>query len=241
MNTRCWMKPTLLMLGLVLSGAALAKTQVFKWESELCRASASYDDQKVTAAQLDATLKLNADHLISIYDEKNTQAQDDAEHRRNQAILQDPRNFIAHPVIETVRQRMIARDQFFYDLQRIKRDAARKNDYAILNQFAPSQRPQCQNIVQILQGPPSAEKTAKALTLLKASCRDNADPSDCVARSQRAWAQSEAKMTQELLHYHWHNCVNRQQPDLSEKEQKAADKAFAQSVGKIRYYDCDEP
>ena len=140
-----------------------------------------------------------------------------------------------------VRQRMIARDQFFYDLQRIKRDAARKNDYAILNQFAPSQRPQCQNIVQILQGPPSAEKTAKALTLLKASCRDNADPSDCVARSQRAWAQSEAKITQELLHYHWHNCVNRQQPDLSEKEQKAADKAFVQSVGKIRYYDCDEP
>lgn len=218
MNTRCWMKPTLLMLGLVLSGAALAKTQVFKWESELCRASASYDDRKVTAAQLDATLKLNADHLISIYDEKNTQAQDDAEHRRNQAILQDPRNFIAHPVIETVRQRMIARDQFFYDLQRIKRDAAHKNDYAILNQFAPSQRPQCQNIVQILQGSPSAEKTARALTLLKASCRDNADPSDCVARSQRAWAQSEAKMTQELLHYHWHNCVNRQQPDLSEKE-----------------------
>ena len=241
MNTRCWMKPTLLMLGLVLNGAALAKTQVFKWETELCRASASYDDQKVTAAQLDATLKLNADHLTSIYDEKNTQAQDDAEHRKNQAILQDPRNFIAHPVIETVRQRMIARDQFFYDLQRIKRDAARKNDYAILNQFAPSQRPQCQNIVQILQGPPSAEKTARALTLLKASCRDNADPSDCVARLQRAWAQSEAKMTQELLHYHWHNCVNRQQPDLSEKEQKAADKAFAQSVGKIRYYDCDEP
>ena len=241
MNTRCWMKPTLLMLGLVLNGAALAKTQVFKWETELCRASASYDDQKVTAAQLDATLKLNADHLTSIYDEKNTQAQDDAEHRKNQAILQESRNFIAHPVIETVRQRMIARDQFFYDLQRIKRDAARKNDYAILNQFAPSQRPQCQNIVQILQGPPSAEKTAKALQLLKASCRDNADPSDCVARSQRAWAQSEAKMTQESLHYHWHNCVNRQQPDLSEKEQKAADKAFVQSVGKIRYYDCDEP
>ena len=234
MNTRCWMKPTLLMLGLVLSGAALAKTQVFKWESELCRASASYDDRKVTAAQLDATLKLNADHLISIYDEKNTQAQDDAEHRRNQAILQDPRNFIAHPVIETVRQRMIARDQFFYDLQRIKRDAAHKNDYAILNQFAPSQRPQCQNIVQILQSPPSAEKTAKALQLLKASCRDNADPSDCVARSQRAWAQSEAKMTRELLHYHWHNCVNRQQPDLSEKEQKAADKASVQSAGTIR-------
>ena len=177
MNTRCWMKPTLLMLGLVLNGAALAKTQVFKWETELCRASASYDDQKVTAAQLDATLKLNADHLTSIYDEKNTQAQDDAEHRKNQAILQDPRNFIAHPVIETVRQRMIARDQFFYDLQRIKRDAAHKNDYAILNQFAPSQRPQCQNIVQILQSPPSAEKTAKALQLLKASCRDNADPS----------------------------------------------------------------
>ena len=241
MNTRCWMKPTLLMLGLVLNGAALAKTQVFKWETELCRASASYDDQKVTAAQLDATLKLNADHLTSIYDEKNTQAQDDAEHRKNQAILQESRNFIAHPVIETVRQRMIARDQFFYDLQRIKRDAARKNDYAILNQFAPSQRPQCQNIVQILQSPSSAEKIAKALQLLKASCRDNADPSDCVARSQRAWAQSEAKMTQELLHYHWHNCVNRQQPDLSEKEQKAADKAFAQSVGKIRYYDCDEP
>ena len=48
-------------------------------------------------------------------------------------------------------------------------------------------------------------------------------------------------MTRELLHYHWHNCVNRQQPDLSEKEQKAADKAFVQSVGKIRYYDCDEP
>ena len=230
-----------LTLGLALSGVALAKPQVFRWDTELCRASASYDDQKVTAAQLDATLKLNADRLISIYDEKNTQEQDDAEHLYNQKVLQKPSNFIQHPMIETVRQRMIARDQFFYDLQRVKREAARKNDYQILNQFAPSQRPQCQNIVRILQSPPSAEKTAKALQLLKASCRTNSDPADCVARSQRAWAQSEAKMTQELLHYHWHNCVNHQQPELSEAEQKLADKAFAQSVGKIRYTDCDEP
>ena len=154
-------KPAILVLGLALSGTALAKPQVFKWDTELCRASVRYDDQKVTAAQLDATLKLNADRLISLYDAKNTQEQDDAEHLYNQKILQKPSNFIPHPIIETVRQRMIARDQFFYDLQRVKREAARKNDYQLLNQFAPSQRPQCQNIVQILQSPPSAEKTAK--------------------------------------------------------------------------------
>ena len=234
-------QPVILVLGLALSGMALAKPQVFKWETEMCRASVRYDDQKVTAAQLDATIKLNDDRLISIYDEKNSQAQDDAEHQKNQAMLQEPRHFIVHPMIETVRQRMIARDQFFYDLQRVKREAARKNDYQLLNQFAPSQRPQCQNIVQILQSPPSAEKTAKALQLLKASCRDNSDPADCVARSKRAWAQSENRMNHELLNHHWHNCVNGQQPNVSEKEQKAADKAFTQTVGKIRYYDCEEP
>ena len=61
-------KPAILVLGLALSGMALAKPQVFKWDTELCRASVRYDDQKVTAAQLDATLKLNADRLISLYD-----------------------------------------------------------------------------------------------------------------------------------------------------------------------------
>ena len=220
---------------------AHAKSQVFTWETELCRASTRYDDQKVTAAQLGATLKLNADRLVSIYDEDNTQAQDDAEHRKNQAILQNPRNFIAHPIIETVRQRMIARDQFFYDLQKAKRNAQRSNDYQMLNQFAPSQSPRCQPITKLLQSPSSAIKTAQAMQLLKASCRDNADPLDCVARSQRAWAQSASAMQSELLNYHWHNCVNHQQPSFTEAEQKAAEKAFGQTVGKIRYYDCEEP
>ena len=126
-------QPVILVLGLALSGMAVAKPQVFKWETEMCRASVRYDDSKVSAAQLDATIKLNDDRLISIYDEKNSQAQDDDEHQKNQAMLQDPRHFIAHPAIETVRQRMIARDQFFYDLQRVKREAARKNDYQLLN------------------------------------------------------------------------------------------------------------
>lgn len=225
----------------LISGSVLAKPQTFKWDAEMCRASVRYDDQKFSAAQIDATLKLIDDRLVSIYDEKNQQVQDDVAHQRLQSILNDPRHFVAHPVIEKVRQRMIARDQFFYDLQQIKRAAERSNDYQTLNQFAPANSPQCQSITQLLQTPASVEKTAQALQLLKASCRDNADPRDCVARSQNAWAQSERKMQAGLLHYHWHNCVNRQQPQLTESEQKAAEKAFSQTVGKIRYYDCEEP
>lgn len=237
-----YLKATVFMTGCALMvGTAIAQPKVFRWDAEMCRASVRYDDQKVSAAQIDATLKLMDDRLISIYDEKNTQAQDDAEHQRLQSVLNDPRHFVTHPMIEKVRQRMIARDQFFYDLQKVKRDAQRSNDYSKLNQFTSSQSPRCQPITQLLQSTSSAEKTAKALQLLKASCRDNADPRDCVARSQRAWAQSESAMQAELLHYHWHNCVNGQQPKLSESEQKVAEKAFSQTVGKIRYYDCEEP
>ena len=224
-----------------MTGIAVAKPQTFAWDAEMCRASVRYDDQKFSAAQIDATIKLIDDRLISIYDEKNTQSKDDTEHQRLQSILTDPRHFVAHPVIEKVRQRMIARDQFFYDLQKVKRDAQRSNDYQMLNQFAPSQSPRCQPITKLLQSPSSAVKTAQAMQLLKASCRDNADPLDCVARSQRAWAQSASAMQSELLNYHWHNCVNHQQPSFTEAEQKAAEKAFGQTVGKIRYYDCEEP
>ena len=39
-------------------------------------------------------------------------------------------------------------------------------------------------------------------------------------------------MTRELLHYHWHNCVNRQQPDLSEKEQKRRTKLLYKALAK---------
>ncbi len=232
---------TLLVAGLLSNGIAVAKPQVFRWETDLCRVRTTYDDQKVSAHQLKATLDLNGDRLISLYDDKNTQAQDDAEHERIQKVLNNSSNFIAHPAVEVVRLRMIQRDQFFYDLHRVKRQALQTQQYQVLNDFAPAQTAQCQAIAQTIQSPPSAQKTAAATQILAANCRDNADAESCVARSLSRWTQSATLMNEGLLSYHWHNCANHQQPDITQAEHDASEKAFKQKVGKIRYYDCDEP
>ena len=232
---------TLLVIGL-LNGIAIAQPQVFRWETELCRARASYDDQKVNAHQLKATLDLNADRLIRLYDDKKTQAHNDAEHERVQQFLRTPSNFIAHPAVEVVRQRMIERDRFFYKLDKVKRQARQTQDYRVLDEFVPAEKiPQCQAIAQKLQSPASAQKTAAATQILTEDCRDNASPDECVARSLSRWAQSTDAMNLELLGYHWGNCANHQQPDITDAERTASEKVFKQNVGKVRYYDCEEP
>ena len=231
---------TLLVIGL-LNGIAIAQPQVFRWETELCRARASYDDQKVSAHQLKATLDLNADRLIRLYDDKKTQAHNDAEHERVQQFLRTPSNFIAHPAVEVVRQRMIERDRFFYKLDKVKRQARQMQDYRVLDEFVPAQISQCQAIAQTLQSPASVQKTASATHILTESCRDNASPDECVARSLNRWTQSTELMNEGLLSHHWHNCANHQQPDITEEERAASEQVFTQSVGKIQYYDCDEP
>lgn len=231
---------TLLVIGL-LNGIAIAQPQVFRWETELCRARATYDEQKVSAHQLKATLDLNADRLIRLYDDKKTQAHNDAEHERVQQFLRTPSNFIAHPAVEVVRQRMILRDRFFYKLDRIKRQARQTQDYRVLDEFAPAQIPQCQAIAQTLQSPASEQKMAAATRILSESCLDNASPDECVARSLSRWAQSTDAMNLELLGYHWGNCANHQQPDITDAERTASEKVFKQNVGKVRYYDCEEP
>jgi hypothetical protein len=143
--------------------------------------------------------------------------------------------------VEVVRQRMIERDRFFYKLDKVKRQARQTQDYRVLDEFAPAQTPQCQAIAQTIQSPPSAQKTATATQILAADCRDNADTESCVARSLSRWTQSATLMNEGLLSYHWHNCANHQQPDITQAEHDASEKAFKQKVGKIRYDDCDEP
>ncbi|MBS1173932.1 MAG: hypothetical protein H6R05_63 [Burkholderiaceae bacterium] len=241
MNAQLLRAMLLLLIYCVSSGIAVAKPQVFQWETELCRACATYDDQKISAHQLKATLDLNADRLISLYDDKNTQAQDDVEHERVQQFLRTPSNFIVHPAVEVVRQRMIERDWFFYKLDKVKRQARQTQDYRALDEFAPAQIPQCQAIAQTLQSLPSAQKTAAATRILSESCLDNGSPDECVARSLNRWAQSADAMNVELLTYHWGNCANHQQPDITDAERTASERVFKQNVGKVRYYDCEEP
>ena len=241
MNAQLLRAMLLLLTYCVSSGIAVAKPRVFQWETELCRARATYDDQKINAHQLKATLDLNADRLINLYDDKKSQANNDAEHERIQNFLRNPSNFIAHPAVDVVRARMVQRDQFFYELDRVKRSARQTQQFQILNSFQPAQIPQCQAIAQLLQSPASAQKTAVATHLLTESCLDNASPDECVARSLSRWAQSADAMNLELLTYHWGNCANHQQPDITDAERTASEKVFKQNVGKVRYYDCEEP
>lgn len=241
MNIRLFCATALLVIHVFSSGAVVAKTQVFEWDTELCRARATYDDQKVNAHQLQSTLALNADRLIRLYDDKNSQAHNDAEHERIQNFLRNPTHFIAHPAVEIVRARMVQRDQFFYELDRVKRSARQTQQFQILNSFQSAQIPQCQTIARLLQSPASEQKTAGATRILSESCRDNASPESCVARSLNRWAQSTDAMNLELLDYHWANCANQQQPDITDAERAASEKAFKQKVGKIRYDDCAEP
>ena len=241
MNTRLVCATALLVTHVFASGFVVAKTQVFEWDTEVCHARAAYDDQKVSAHQLQSTLALNADRLISLYDDKNAQAHNDAEHERIQIFLRNSSNFIAHPAVEVIRARMVQRDQFFYELDRVKRSARQTQQFQILDGFQPAQIPQCQTIARLLQSPASEQKTAAATRILSESCRDNASPKACVARSLNRWAQSADAMNLELLDYHWTNCANHQQPDITDVERAASEKTFKQMVGKIRYDDCAEP
>lgn len=139
-----------------------ATTQVFRWETELCRAHASYDDQKVNAHQLKATLDLNADRLIRLYDDKRpkrTMMQSMSEFNNFYAthltllhILHSGGCASTHDTARSV----------FYKLDRIKRQARQTQDYRVLDEFAPAQIPQCQAIAQTLQSPASEQKMAAA-------------------------------------------------------------------------------
>ena len=225
----------------VVSNAVVAKPQTLRWQTDACMAKATYDDTKFSGQQLKQTLDLLSDGLIDLYDDTATQAQNDSEHAQVQAVLQQPNHFINHPIINTMRERAIQRDQFFYDLTRTIRTAKQTHQYTILNDFMPAQTPSCQAIAQIIQSPASEEKTAAASKILTDGCQKNAEPNDCVTRSLTRWSQSDDAMNVGLLAYHWHNCANHQQPEISPAEREAAIKIFKQSVGKILYYDCEEP
>jgi hypothetical protein len=214
-----------------------AKPQLFEWNEGTCSARATFDDKKVSLHQLRSTLALLEDRLTYSYPIGEIE-ENRIKNMHGQDFLGDITNFINHPAIEVVRKRMIERDNFFYEYQMLEDEVKRSKDYYLLDDFKPAQIPECQEIAQVIQSPPSEKKNSAARLILGNASQGSSDPNAYFASTWARWSQSDDQMNTELLGQYWHNCVNQQQPDITSEEQIAARLVFEKHMSKIQIFDC---
>ncbi len=231
---------TVIALTLCTSVIAHAKPQMFEWKDDMCFARATFDDKKVSLHQLRSTLALLEDRLTFIYEDTIDAQQNAEKNMHAQDFLGGTANFIHHPAIEVVRARMIERDNFFYETYILEEAAKRSKSYYLLDDFKPAQIPECQEIAQVIQSPPSEQKRSAARLILGNESQGSSDPNAYFASTWARWSQSDEQMNTELLSHHWHNCVNKQQPDITSEERKTARKVFEMSMGNIHRFECEE-
>ncbi len=225
---------------LSVCGVSEAKTRLLKWQTELCEVQGYYDDAKVTAEQLKNTQQLvSAQGGVSpIYDYKHTEDQDRAAYIPINEQLTRAENYVLNSAVQNLRKQAVEQNNFFYRLEQVKRQARMTHSYESLKLF--DVKPMCLSMVKAMEAS-GEQKWQMAYPILVKSCQNNADPADCIARSETSWRHSEQAINDELLSYHWHNCANSSQPRASEQQIQAAERGFHSYLRKIRYKNCEEP
>ena len=224
------LKATLLFIGIFVSNVSFAQAETFSWEDEVCAYKGQFDTKKVSTDQLKQPARLihSGAPLFSI---SASEAENDNKLTSFVDWVQNDAHFVVHPAIVLLRQKQQEQAQFWYDLTRMEQGVVQSQDYAALVQFRPERTQACVPIVQALSN--SSEQATLAHSIFSKECNDNGNPKQCVTSQM-------AKLPLSLLNYSWHNCANRTQPEISDKQLNQALKALRAQLTSIKQT-CDEP
>ncbi|MCC7306589.1 MAG: hypothetical protein IT173_03420 [Acidobacteria bacterium] len=240
------MRSILFLFILAVAIPVSAQIKTFKWQSELCDLSGTYDAKKYTPAQLRNTLTLfgaNAPRIdfsaaVWRYDEIAglDLAALDREYEQKSKIIRDL-NIVKVPFWERLRQAELKEMQEYYELSKITAQAY--TDPNVINSY-----PRAESCKMKYAGPLIAggEKLIEAWRRVNLdSQKRNADPK----RLQDIWDQQNASPDRlkyarvETMAFGWWNCANALLPHDDAANDGTADAEYKKLFKRVRQR-CDE-
>jgi hypothetical protein len=242
------MKLYLVAVILFLVTFASAQTKTFRWNTELCEFSGTYDSKKYTEAQLRDTMKLFEQGDLSMgYNATVWKYEDiakldipalDREYKQKTAAVK-ALNIVKVPYWENVRQAKLKEIEQVYQLSRLTMQAY--TEPGVLRGYTRASDCKTKYAESIIAGGDDLLKTW--LEVNTQSRKNNADP----ARIKRIFDEENASPDRlkfavvETMSFGWWNCANAQIEYDAAASDGRHEAQFRKLFIRVREIGCDEP